>query len=105
MGYRTVLGDLGSTLSGGQRQRLMLARALYKEPDVLVLDEATSHLYIKGEQLVLQALAQMDVTRIMIAHRPETIAACESVVELVEAGVRVVRRNTAGSLDVQLRTA
>lgn len=80
MGYQTLVGDMGSSLSGGQKQRLMLARALYKQPRVLALDEATSHLDVGTEQRVAQALAEMRTTRIVIAHRPETIARAERVV-------------------------
>lgn len=77
MGYQTLVGELGSGLSGGQKQRLLLARALYKQPSVLALDEATSHLDIGNEQAVNAVLAQMPLTRIVIAHRPETIASAQ----------------------------
>lgn len=70
---------MGASLSGGQRQRVLLARALYKQPRVLALDEATSHLDIANEQRVAQALAQSQLTRIVIAHRPQTIATAERV--------------------------
>jgi len=82
MGYRTLVGDLGSALSGGQKQRIVLARALYKNPTVMVLDEATSHLDILTERRVNDALARLSATRIVIAHRPETIASCERVVQI-----------------------
>jgi len=82
MGYQTLVGDLGIGLSGGQKQRILLARALYKQPRVLALDEATSHLDITNERAVTQALAQMHLTRIVIAHRPETIAGAQRVVQL-----------------------
>ena len=68
MGYQTLVGDLGSGLSGGQKQRLLLARALYKRPRVLVLDEATSHLDLGNERAVTAALAQMRLTRLIIAR-------------------------------------
>ena len=77
MGYQTLVGDMGSSLSGGQKQRLLLARALYKMPKVLALDEATSHLDLANEQRVVQALAQMRLTRIIVAHRPETISGAQ----------------------------
>lgn len=80
--YHSVVGDLGSVLSGGQKQRLLLARALYKQPDILILDEATSHLDVASEQLVSTAVMQLPVTRIIIAHRPETIASADRVVEM-----------------------
>lgn len=82
MGFHTLVGDLGSGLSGGQRQRLLLARALYKRPRVLALDEATSHLDIVNERAVGGALQQMKLTRLIIAHRPETIAGAQRVVQL-----------------------
>ena len=87
MGYQTMVGDMGSSLSGGQKQRVLLARALYKEPKVLALDEATSHLDIANEQRVTQALAQMSLTRIIVAHRPETIAGAQRVVVLQQGKV------------------
>jgi ATP-binding cassette, subfamily B, bacterial CvaB/MchF/RaxB len=82
MGYNTLIGDMGSTLSGGQTQRLMLARALYKQPSLLFLDEATSHLDIRLEQQISSAISQLTLTRIVIAHRPETIAASGRVIDL-----------------------
>lgn len=82
MGYQTLVGDLGSTLSGGQKQRVLLARALYKKPKVLALDEATSHLDLGNERKVSEALGQMRLTRVIVAHRPETIAGAQRVVQL-----------------------
>lgn len=82
MGYQTLVGDMGSSLSGGQKQRVLLARALYKNPRVLALDEATSHLDIANERRVNEALSAMPLTRIIAAHRPETIAAAQRVVGL-----------------------
>lgn len=82
MGYQTLVGDMGSSLSGGQKQRVLLARALYKNPRVLALDEATSHLDIANERRVTEALATMPLTRIIVAHRPETIAGAQRVVGL-----------------------
>ena len=82
MGYQTLVGDLGSSLSGGQKQRVLLARALYKQPRILALDEATSHLDVNNERKVNDALNKMKITRIAVAHRIETIQAAERVIEM-----------------------
>lgn len=92
MGFHTLCGDLGSGLSGGQKQRVLLARALYKQPRVLALDEATSHLDLGNERAVTQALGQMRLTRLVIAHRPETIAGAQRVVQLKDGQVVEVAR-------------
>lgn len=90
MGYHGLIGDMGSSLSGGQKQRLILARALYRQPRILFLDEATSHLDVHSERLVNQAVAGLALTRVIIAHRPETIASADRV--LVMAGGRIVEQ-------------
>jgi ATP-binding cassette subfamily B protein RaxB len=82
MGYQTMVGDMGSSLSGGQKQRALLARALYKHPKVLILDEATSHLDAFNEHRVVNALRPLGITRIQVAHRRETIANAERIVVL-----------------------
>jgi len=97
MGYNTLVGDIGTGLSGGQKQRILLARALYKEPKVLVLDEATSHLDIWNEQLVNASIKQISLTRIIVAHRPETIAMAQRVVVLQQG--KIVRDGTVNLLD------
>jgi ATP-binding cassette, subfamily B, bacterial CvaB/MchF/RaxB len=82
MRYQTYMGDMGNSLSGGQKQRVMLARALYCQPSVLVLDEATSHLDVDNEIAVGQAISQLSMTRIVIAHRPQTIAMAQKVIDM-----------------------
>lgn len=82
MGYNTLIGDMGAALSGGQKQRILLARALYKEPRILFLDEATSALDVQKERAVNEAIRSLNLTRIIIAHRPETIASAERVIVL-----------------------
>jgi len=82
MGYSTLIGDMGSILSGGQKQRLLLARALYKRPSILYLDEATSHLDNDNEKKVSMAIAGMGITRVIVAHRQETIDRCDRVIWL-----------------------
>jgi ATP-binding cassette subfamily B protein RaxB len=82
MQYNTPVGDMGSSLSGGQVQRIMLARAFYRRPNILFLDEATSHLDIETEQRINAHIAAMRITRVLVAHRPETIALADCVIEL-----------------------
>ena len=84
MRYETLIGDMGSSLSGGQRQRLLLARALYRRPRLLILDEGTSHLDPAKEQAVNRAISELGITRIIVAHRIETIQSAERVVALAE---------------------
>ncbi|MDP2560470.1 peptidase domain-containing ABC transporter [Psychrobium sp. 1_MG-2023] len=82
MGYNTLVGDMGSTLSGGQLQRVLLARALYNDPLILVMDEATSHLDSHNEQIISQRIKHLAMTRVVIAHRQETIAQVNTVYRL-----------------------
>ncbi|HEX7287077.1 MAG TPA: peptidase domain-containing ABC transporter [Candidatus Angelobacter sp.] len=100
MGYDTLIGDMGSALSGGQQQRLLLARALYQRPSILILDEATSHLDVSTEQRIAAMLAKLSITRVFAAHRPDTVAIADRVIELTRTGsaleVRGTRRASAG---------
>ena len=82
MRYETLVGDMGSALSGGQRQRILLARALYRRPRILVMDEGTAHLDAKHERAVNSAIQQMGITRIIIAHRKETIEAADRIITI-----------------------
>ena len=82
MGYQTLVGDMGTSLSGGQKQRIMLARALYKEPEILFLDEATSSLDVANESIINENIKRMMITRIIVAHRPETIRSAGRVIDI-----------------------
>ena len=84
LGLHTQIGDMGSALSGGQQQRILLARALYKEPKILFMDEGTSHLDILNEKRINQAIKQLQVTRIIIAHRQETLNLADRVLYLAD---------------------
>ncbi|HSV34742.1 MAG TPA: ATP-binding cassette domain-containing protein, partial [Ramlibacter sp.] len=90
MGYHTLIGDMGTVLSGGQKQRVLIARALYRQPGVLLLDEATSDLDVTNEKLVNAAIRATRVTRVIVAHRPETIRSADRVINLDEAGAHAV---------------
>ena len=90
MGYETLVGDMGSSLSGGQKQRVLLARALYRQPRILLLDEATSHLDVTRERRINGEVSKLAMTRIIIAHRPETIASADRVVHLIEGRAQQV---------------
>ena len=85
MGYYSLVGDMGNQFSGGQIQRLLLARALYQQPRVLLLDEATSHLDVANECQIARQIRALTMTRIIVAHRPETIREADRVL-LVERG-------------------
>lgn len=98
MGYQSLVGDMGTTLSGGQKQRVVLARALYRKPRILFLDEATSHLDAPREQLVNDAISGLALTKVIVAHRPETIASADRVLVVKEGRVECAEsmRNSAG---------
>jgi ATP-binding cassette subfamily B protein RaxB len=92
MQYETLVGDMGSTLSGGQKQRVLLARALYRQPKILVMDEGTAHLDTMHEAAVNAAISAMGITRIIIAHRKETIEAADRIV--IMFGGKLVTENS-----------
>ena len=98
MGYHTLIGDMCGSISGGQKQRLLLARALYKRPQILFLDEATSALDVDRERLVNQAIRGLSLTRVIVAHRPETIASAQRVVVLGEGRVAQDLRTVGGTV-------
>lgn len=82
MGFETRVGEMGSMLSGGQKQRILLARALYKGPKILFLDEATSHLDTQHEFQMNQALKSLHMTQVIVAHRQETIAMADRTIQI-----------------------
>ncbi|HHJ4166049.1 peptidase domain-containing ABC transporter [Raoultella ornithinolytica] len=82
MGYETLIGELGEGLSGGQKQRIFIARALYRRPGILFMDEATSSLDTESERFVNVAIKNMNITRVIIAHRESTLRAADRVISM-----------------------
>jgi ATP-binding cassette subfamily B protein RaxB len=97
MAYDSLIGDMGSSLSGGQRQRILLARALYKRPKILFMDEGTSHLDTATEARVNTAIKTLGLTRVIIAHRLETIASAGRRLVIDGGKMRELPRNAANS--------
>lgn len=83
MQYLSLVGDMGSALSGGQKQRVLFARALYRRPSVLVLDEGTANLDVETEAMIADRIAAMDITRIVVAHRPALLQRADRTLRLV----------------------
>ncbi len=98
-GFNSYLGENGATLSGGQKQRLAIARALYRQPEILILDEATSSLDSESEEYVQQSIAQLKAqgkTIIVIAHRLSTVMNADKIVVLEDG--KLMEEGTHGSL-------
>ncbi|MGV8927172.1 MAG: peptidase domain-containing ABC transporter [Ewingella sp.] len=93
MGYNSMVGDMGSSLSGGQIQRVILARALYRKPRILILDEATSHLDVARESAINDAIKHMNITRVIIAHRPETILSADRIIQINRFGATEIAKS------------
>ena len=85
MKYFSLVGDMGSVLSGGQRQRLLLARALYRRPDILIMDEGTANLDEKNEELVGDLIRSLPMTRIIVTHRPSLAAKADRTITINRA--------------------
>lgn len=82
MGYETLIGELGEGLSGGQKQRIFIARALYRKPGVLFMDEATSSLDTESERFVNVAIKKLNITRVIIAHRETTLRTVDKIISI-----------------------
>lgn len=94
MGYESIVGELGLGISGGQKQRILIARALYRQPSILFMDEATSHLDLANESFINRSISKLKITRVIVAHRPSTIASADRVIDLTQ--------NVKGQQSVQL---
>ena len=82
MSYNSLIGDMGSSLSGGQKQRILLARALYRQPRILFLDEGTSQLDVENEKLINRSLRALCITRVSVAHRPEITTGVDRILQI-----------------------
>jgi ATP-binding cassette, subfamily B, bacterial CvaB/MchF/RaxB len=82
MSYNSLIGDMGSSLSSGQKQRVLLARALYRQPKILFLDEGTAHLDVEKEREINSKLRLLQMTRISVAHRPEMMSGADRVLRI-----------------------
>jgi len=88
MQFRSLVGDMGSVLSGGQKQRVLLARALYRDPKILILDEGTANLDLETEEIVADLIASMNSTRIVVAHRPALLRRADRILHLEHGQLR-----------------
>lgn len=93
MGMNTPVGDMGSTLSGGQVQRVLLARAFFRRPKMLILDEATSQLDIANEKLIAEAVRSAGLTTLLIAHRPQTVNSADRILVLENGALHEIEKN------------
>jgi ATP-binding cassette subfamily B protein RaxB len=85
MTYNSLIGDMGSSLSSGQKQRVLLARALYRQPSILFLDEGTAHLDVEKEKEINDNLRRLSMTRVSVAHRPQIANGADAIVRIGNA--------------------
>jgi ATP-binding cassette subfamily B protein RaxB len=95
MTYNSLIGDMGSSLSGGQKQRVLLARALYRQPKILFLDEGTAHLDVDRERHINESLRRLEMTRISVAHRPEISGGADAIVRIDNSRASLAIANSA----------
>ena len=105
MGSQSLIGDMGAALASGQRQRLMLARALYRDPDALFLDEGTANLDEENEAAIAETIARLPITRVVISHRPLLVERAQIVLRLTDGRLEPVDRRVrpGGSAADRLR--
>ncbi len=91
MAYNTLVGDMGSSLSGGQRQRILIARALYRRPKMLILDEGTAHLDPATEEAIADLVGNMTLTRVVVAHRPALVERAHKVFRIDDGDISRIK--------------
>lgn len=98
MGYQSLIGDMGNALSAGQRQRILLARALYRDPDAIFLDEGTANLDEDNEAAIADMLAKLPITRVAITHRPALVERADIVLRMIDGQMVVERESVQGTV-------
>jgi ATP-binding cassette subfamily B protein RaxB len=102
MKYESLIGDMGTALSGGQIQRVILARALYRKPKILFMDEGTAHLDVPTERAVIKSVAALGITRIIIAHRPETINSADRILSFENGKLTEKAKQKTGEKRIEI---
>jgi len=103
MAYNSLVGDMGSSLSSGQKQRVLLARALYRQPKVLFVDEGTAHVDVDMEKRIYEGLRSLQLTLICIAHRPGVLGYSDKVFRLDGDGFAAIEQPTSARSSRLLR--